>query len=155
MFEFQNQIVIEKPVDEVFRFTADMTNIPLWNYFVREVEATSPNRNQAGATFHQVRKNDEQNLRLVDIQRNSSFTVETIPPSSPELKRKMAFEAEGDGTKIIDSWQLDMGVPKLLEPLAANRAKSGVKQNLSKLKELLETGSVVLQDGRHVFLSSR
>jgi hypothetical protein len=45
-----------------------------------------------------------------------------------------------------------MGVPKLLEPLAANRAKAGVAQNLSKLKVLLETGRVTLQDGKSTSL---
>jgi hypothetical protein len=41
-----------------------------------------------------------------------------------------------------------MGVPGLLEPLAARRAKAGVRENLGKLKTLLETGRVTLQDGR-------
>ena len=148
MFKFQNHIVINKPVEEVFRFTADMSNVPLWNYYVRSVEPTSKDPNEAGATFHQIRKNDEQDLKLVDIKPNDSFIIETIPPSTPELRREMLFIKEGGGTKIIDRWQLDLGVPKLLEPLAANRAKNGVKQNLNKLKVLLETGKVELQDGR-------
>jgi hypothetical protein len=58
------------------------------------------------------------------------------------------FEAHGKSTRLTDKWQLDMGLPKLLEPLAAKRAKSGVRENLVKLKELLELGRVTLQDGR-------
>jgi hypothetical protein len=62
--------------------------------------------------------------------------------------RYTAFEALVERTRLTDKWQLDMGLPKLLEPLAANRAKSGVRENLEKLKELLELGRVTLQDGR-------
>ena len=60
----------------------------------------------------------------------------------------MIFTGIGESTRIKDRWRLDMGVPKLLEPLAANRSKSGVRENLGKLKSLLEEGTVTLQDGR-------
>jgi hypothetical protein len=60
----------------------------------------------------------------------------------------MIFESDGEMTHITDCWHLDLGVPKLLQPLAANRAKNGVRENLGKLKVLLEEGNVTLQDGR-------
>jgi hypothetical protein len=53
-----------------------------------------------------------------------------------------------------EKWQLDMGVPGLLEPLAGNRAKAGVRENLSNPKTLLETDRVTLQDGRSFALWS-
>jgi hypothetical protein len=40
------------------------------------------------------------------------------------------------------------GVPALFERLGARRIQSAAAENLSKLKELLEVGRVVLQDGR-------
>jgi len=101
-----------------------------------------------GSTYHQVRKDDEQDLRISQLEPNQSLVVETIPPSKPELRREIVFEDQAGSTKIIDKWQLEMGVPRLLESLAANRAKSGVHENLEKLKVLLETGTVTLQDGR-------
>jgi len=100
-----------------------------------------------GSTYHQVRKNDEQDLRISRLEPNLSLVVETIPPSKPELRREIAFEAQGRSTLIVDRWQLDMGVPRMVESLAARRAKSGVRENLEKLKVLLESGKVTLQDG--------
>jgi hypothetical protein len=61
---------------------------------------------------------------------------------------RFEFEAVPEGTRMTDAWELHSGVPRLLEPLAAGRVKSAVRENLGKLKELLETGSTQLQDGR-------
>ena len=150
MFSFENTIVINRPVKEVFDFLTDLTSIPKWNYYVRSVRPTSAHSGVAGATYHQVRRDDEQDLKISKLEPNRVLVVETIPPSTPELRREMLLEPDGQGTRVIDQWQLDMGVPKLLEPLAAQRAKSGVRDNLEKLKALLESGRVTLQDGRSV-----
>jgi uncharacterized membrane protein len=148
MFEFENSVVIDRPIGETFSFVADLPSLPKWNYYVQSVTPTSPRSGAVGSTYHQVRKEDEQDLRITQLDPNRSLVVETIPPSRPELRREMIFTVHGDGTHIIDKWQLEMGVPRLLEPLAAHRAKSGVRENLEKLKVLLESGRVTLQDGR-------
>ena len=148
MFNFENTIVIDKPIETVFSFVVDLETTPMWNYYVLSVVPTSPEPGKMGSTYHQIRKDDEQDLRISKLEPNQSLIVETIPPSKPELRREMTFETQDNRTLITDKWQLDMGVPKLLEPLAANRAKSGVRENLGKLKTLLESGQVTLQDGR-------
>jgi uncharacterized membrane protein len=148
MFTFENSIVIDRPVEEVYDFVSDLTSIPKWNYYVQSVTPTAGNPGTEGSTYHQVRKNDEQDLRISQSEAGKVLVIESIPPSKPELRREMMFQADGDSTRLLDKWQLDMGVPGLLEPLAARRAKAGVRENLGKLKTLLETGQVTLQDGR-------
>jgi hypothetical protein len=54
---------------------------------------------------------------------------------------------------VVDEWKLATGKPAFVEKLTAGRIKSAVAENLAKLKELLETGQVVLQDGRKIALS--
>lgn len=148
MFEFENSITIDRPLEHVFAFATDLTRIPLWNYYVQTVRLTSERPRSEGATYHQVRKNDEQALRIVRLVPNELFVVETVPPSKPELRREMSFAGSSGGTFLRDRWQLDLGVPKLLERLAGSRARNGVRENLGKLKTLLEEGQVTLQDGR-------
>lgn len=148
MFTFENTIVIDRPIERVFAFVADLPSIPKWNYYVLSVVPTSPESGTVGSTYHQVRREDEQDLIIKNLVPNKSLIVETIPPSKPELRREITFEVQENRTRIIDKWRLDLGVPKLLETLAANRAKSGVRENLGKLKTLLESGKVTLQDGR-------
>jgi carbon monoxide dehydrogenase subunit G len=152
MIEFTNQIVVERPVDEVFAFVSDFRNVPKWNYYVLQVTKTSSGPVGAGTTYHQVRKTDEQDFRIVTYRPDRQVTIQTIPPSKPAFEMRFAFEPEGSGTRITDEWKLDTGRLALLERLGAGRIKSAVLENLGKLKQLLETGEVRLQDGRHVSL---
>lgn len=148
MIEFQNTIEIERPAKEVFDFLARFENLPKWNYFVLEVKKTSEGPVGVGATYHQIRKTDEQVFRVIEFDPNHTLALKTIPPSTPELEMRFTLQAEDGRTKVIDEWKLDTGRPALLERLFAGRVKSAVKENLGKLKQLLETGQVTLQDGR-------
>lgn len=60
------------------------------------------------------------------------------------------FDSEGSGTRLTDTWEFNTGMNRLFEGIAQYRIKAAVAANLGKLKELLETGRVQLQDGRVV-----
>ena len=152
MLEFENAIAVERPIDEVFAFLSDFENIPKWNYYVHEVRQLSESPIGIGTTYHQVRKTDEQDFRIIEFEANNTVAVKTLPQSSPSFERRFTLYEEGDTTRIRDQWKLDTGRPALLERLARGRVKSAVSENLSKLKELLQEGRVVLQDGRQVTL---
>jgi len=152
MIKFENVIEIDRPVAVVFDFLADLENLPKWNYFVTQVRKTSAGTAGAGATYHQVRSTDSQDLTIVGFEKNRVLSVKTIPPSKPELERWMTFEEINGKTRILDRWQLDTGHPGILQALSKGRVKSAVRDNLARLKELLETGSVTLQDGRRASL---
>ena len=152
MLEFENTIAIERPIDEVFAFLSDFENIPKWNYYVLEVRQLSDNPIGVGTTYHQVRKTDQQDFRIIEFEPNHRVAVKTVPQSSPSFERRFTLYEEGDTTRIRDQWKLDTGRPALLERLARGRVKSAVAENLAKLKELLEEGRVILHDGRQVTL---
>lgn len=152
MIEFENSILIERPIEVVFAFLAEFENVPKWNYFVREVRKTSAGPAAVGATYRQVRMTDEQDFRVAEFELNRRLVVETLPDSSPEFMRRFTLQEEGEGTRILDEWELDLGRPAIIERLAVGRVRSGVRENLGKLKELLERGRVTLQDGREVVL---
>jgi hypothetical protein len=61
---------------------------------------------------------------------------------------RFTFEPHGDSTTLTGEWVLQSGLPQLLARIGAARISSAVRENLAKLKELLETGRVRLQDGR-------
>ena len=152
MLEFENTIAIERPIDEVFAFLSDFENIPKWNYYVLEVRQLSESPKGIGTTYHQLRKTDQQDFRIIEFEANNTVALKTVPQSSPSFERRFTLYEEGDTARIRDQWKLDTGMPALLERLARGRVKSAVSENLSKLKELLQEGSVVLQDGREVTL---
>jgi uncharacterized membrane protein len=152
MLEFENTIRIDRPVEEVFAFLSDFENIPKWNYYVLEVRQLSERPTGIGTTYHQVRKTDQQDFRIIEFEPNHMVAVKTLPKSSPSFERRFTLYEEGDTTRIRDQWKLDTGRPALLERLARGRVKSAVAENLAKLKELLEEGRMILQDGRQVTL---
>ena len=152
MIKFENQITIDLPISDVFPFVTNLENIPKWNYFVQSVSKTFTGSTGIGSIYHQVRKNDSQDLKIVELQPNKSLVVETIPPSKPSLRREIVFHVRDESTTVVDRWELSFGLFGPLETLAGNKVKSAVKENLKKLKELLETGNTILQDGRSVAL---
>ena len=153
MVEFENTILINRPTAEVFAFLSNFENIPKWNYFVLEVRKLSDGPVQVGTMYHQVRKTDEQDFRIIELEPDHKVTLKTSPQSFPDLEMKFTLDGGGNKTYIRDEWKLDTRLPVLLERIGSGKIKSAVAENLSKLKELLEEGRVVLQDGRQVFLT--
>lgn len=152
MLEFENTIRIDRPVEEVFAFLSDFENIPKWNYYVLEVRQLSEGSIGVGTTYHQVRKSDQQDLRIIEFEPGHTVAVKTLPQSTPDLEMRFTLYEEGSTTRVRDEWKLNTGRPAIFERLAGGRIKSAVAENLAKLKELLEEGQVVLQDGRQVTL---
>ena len=152
MLEFENTIRIDRPVEEVFAFLSDFENIPKWNYYVLEVRQLSEGSIGVGTTYHQVRKSDQQDLRIIEFEPGHTVAVKTLPQSTPDLEMRFTLYEEGSTTRVRDEWKLNTGRPAIFDRLAGGRIKSAVAENLAKLKELLEEGQVVLQDGRQVTL---
>jgi carbon monoxide dehydrogenase subunit G len=152
MLEFENNIRVDRPIAEVFAFLSDLENIPKWNYYVLEVTKLSNGPIGIGTIYRQVRKTDEQELRITELDENHKIVVKTLPQSSPSLEMKFTLYEEGNTTRVRDQWSLDSGWPAPFEWLGLGRIKSAVAENLSKLRELLEEGQVVLQDGRLAML---
>lgn len=147
MAHFSNHLIIGRPINEVFRFVADFENMPKWNYYVVEVNKVSPGPIGVGTTFSQVRKTDTQRYQIVEFEPNRKVGIEVLPPA-PALLMRFTFEPVGSGTRLTDEWELKGGLLGLVGSLAAGRVQSAVAENLAKLKHLLETGEVRLQDGR-------
>ncbi len=152
MLEFENSICIDRPIADVYTFLSDPENLPKWNYYVLEVTKLSDGPIGVGTEYHQVRKTDEQDLCITELDRDHSLVTKTLPPSSPSLEMRFTFSEEGNATCIRDGWKLESGWPAPLEWLGTGRVKSAAAENLTKLKELLEKGQVVLQDGRLAML---
>jgi uncharacterized membrane protein len=148
MLKFVNTIDINRPIAEVFNFLANFENIPKWNYYVLEVTKVSDGRIGIGTTYHQIRKTDEQDFRITSLEPNQTVAIKTLPQSSPSFEMRYSLHTKGDTTRIRDEWNLETGLPVLVEKLAAGNIKAAVAENLMKLKELLEVGEVMLQDGR-------
>jgi uncharacterized membrane protein len=146
---FYNEIEIARPVDEVFAFVSDFRNMPKWNYYVTYVEKITPGPIQIATEFHQVRKTDSQNYKITKLISPSLVAMRTLPPER-ELEMKFELQWRDGRTYLKDTWTAK--IPSFIGWFGKNRVKHAVMENLEKLKILLETGSVELQDGRNIVL---
>jgi uncharacterized membrane protein len=147
MIEFTNTLTIERPVDEVFDFISDFENMPKWNYYVVDVQNINEESPRKGTTYDQVRKTDRQRYKITEFEKNRRVSIQTMPPAD-DLTMRFIFVPIESGTMLIDEWKMANGMLAPLNWLAKPKMKSAVAENLQKLKELLEAGSVTLQDGR-------
>jgi uncharacterized membrane protein len=149
LLEFNNKLEIKRPIAEVFQFLSNFENMPKWNYFVVNVKKISDGPVGINTAFKQKRKTDSQEYKIIEYELNKSVAIEVQPPS---VKLTMRFTLQpsynDNGTVIVDEWKFDTGIPALFAKIRVTNVKSAVAENLEKLKELLETGKTILQDGR-------
>ena len=147
MVTIRNEILIRRPVDEVFDFVANFENMPKWNYYVKSAVRTTHGEHELGATFHQIRRHDEQDFRIVEFDRSHVVAMTTVPPER-KLTMRFSLSPVADGTRLVDEWAIDAGWAAPLVSLARGRIRRAVATNLEKLRELLEDGVTQLPDGR-------
>ena len=149
MLSISNSITIDKPLSEVFAFVSDQRNNPKWNYYVMSVEKMNDAMG-VGAEYLMIRKRDKQRFGVVVHKENERLVLQSLPGQRLAVRRDLVFTGDDKQTTIHDQIHFKVPLPKFLSGLLLKGSKNGVKQNLEKLKQLLETGSAVLQDGRKV-----
>lgn len=143
-----NQINICISREQVFNFLSDFGNIPLWNYYVNEVKSISSNVNEK-RKYRQTRVNDFQIFEVKEMKFPEYILIETTSESDIWFRRTFKLEPGLEGECILnDHFEIDLGYPNFLQQMFKSKIRNAVNENLNKLKELLETGNTILQDGR-------
>ena len=147
MLKLINSLTIEKPIREVFAFVCDPCNNSKWNYYVVSVEKINE-LDAVGAQYLQTRKNDQQKFVIKEYQENERIVMQTLKGERPFARRVMSFSSVRNTTIIEDQIELKLPIPTILSSLFGKKPRKAIEQNLGKLKVLMETGRVILQDGR-------
>jgi uncharacterized membrane protein len=143
MAHAENEVIINKPVQEVFSFLADGTNNTKWRPGVVSIELASGVSGQVGAQYRQVLKgpgsrNIDGDYKITVAKPNEELDFEvTAGPARPN--GSYFFEAVENGTKL--KFVLDYqpkGLAMLMGPMITRTMKSEVA-NLANLKRLLES----------------
>ena len=142
MIRVEHSVVIRQPVETVFTFLSDVTNIPRWNSVITESKLTSEGPVQVGATFYQVAnflgRRIQTELRVTEYEPNKVFAFKSISGPFP-IMVKLTLEPVGDSTNLSHFGEPDAsGFFKLAEPLLSIAIKRQVESNMSHLKNLLE-----------------
>jgi uncharacterized protein YndB with AHSA1/START domain len=141
MATFENVVVINRPVEDVFRFLSDFENVPKWNYAIVETRQVSEGAIGVGTIYRQVRsvpRRSEERFEVTafDAPRYLEIRGQLGPFPS---RLSYALDVVPEGTRVTNSVELELRGPgRLLGRAAVPRVRDAVGANLRKLKELLD-----------------
>ena len=136
-------VVVERPIEEVFAFTADPNNDALWQSTTLEAEQTSEGPVGAGATFRNTTKflgrrfDTSYELTEYEPPREQRYRV-TSGPIPGEIR--YLFEPAGEGsTRFTQNFQAEVGgFFRLAEPLVARAIRRQMQADMATIKDVLE-----------------
>src|SRR5215218_4012284 len=140
----ESTVIIERPVEEVFGFVLDLTNIPSTDPSVRSVEKTSEGPIDAGSTFLMrqeappVGKVREATVRYTAVELDRSIEFEAmVGPIAPTAR--LTFEQADGGTKVTFRGEPNpVGPLKVISPLLSYQGQRMWDKRLAGLKNTLE-----------------
>ena len=142
MSGISGEIVINRPVEEVFDFVADERNEPRYNPRMLRADKLSPGPIGLGTRFRA-----EMRTRPRPTTMTTEFTGYDPPRrlvlrthlSAMEIQGALTFDPVPEGTRMRWSWGVEpRGVFKLLTPLVARTGRRQEQAIWANLKRLLE-----------------
>jgi uncharacterized membrane protein len=142
MIRIKEQVIIQRPADEVFEFIANFENNPVWQSGMVSARFTSPAPMAIGSTYDQA-------ARFLGREVVSSFEVIALEPGrmvkaastggSFPITFTRIVEPQGSGTLVRAIVEGDAsGFFKLAEPLLRWMVQRSVRGDYANLKRLLE-----------------
>ena len=159
MARAQSSLVINRPIDKVFAYLADIAKGMEWQSELLEVQQTSSGPVGIGTDLKEVRRvlgqNMETSFTITDYEPESKLGFKSTSGPIPmrayysldrvtrEGVRGEAIrpEGSGDATRVTMTVEAEMtGIFKMTEPLAVHSAKRQMDADIAKLKAILEAG---------------
>jgi uncharacterized protein YndB with AHSA1/START domain len=152
MAHIDGEIVINRPVEEVFDFVADERNEPCYNPRILRVHKLTPGPVGLGSRFRA-----EMRTRPRPMEMTTEFTgyerprrlASTTRMSRMDIRGTLSFDPVPGGTRMRWSWELEPhGLLKLMTPLASPIGARGERAIWTSLKRLLEAQEASFSAGR-------
>lgn len=145
MISYEGEIVIDRPVAEVFRYTTNFENFPKWTDTHAVKRLTNGPVGVGTRILLDMGKGPMRSRIEFDTVgwiENRSWAFKTISDGSIVWDGKYGFEAEApSSTKVIMSGRVTLkGWRRLLEPLIRIELRKNEQVELGRLKGLLELG---------------
>jgi hypothetical protein len=142
MTHVDGQIMIHRPVDEVFDFVADERNKPRYNPQMRQAEQTSAGPIGVGTTFRAESTSRGRpvmmTIAFTEYQRPRRLTSATHL-STMDIQGTLTFDPVPEGTRMQWSWNLKpRGMLKLMTPVIALIGRRQERTIWTGLKRYLE-----------------
>ena len=140
MAKFETSVMIDRPVEEVWKFVNDLSKLPKWNTEVLEAKQTSAGPLGVGTTLQIRSSNMVGYAQVVEYGPNRRVAFEY--PSGPlkgTMERSSVENTEGK-TRFTRTADLKFsGVYKLVGPLLTPRLKREYVASVGNLKRIVES----------------
>lgn len=138
----EGEIVINRPVEEVFDFVADERNEPRYNPRMRRAEQISDGPIGVGTRFRaetvSIGRTVEIVIEFTGYERPRRLE-EIAHVSSMDLQGSLRFDPVPEGNRMRWSWDLEpRGILKPMSPLVARMGRRQEQRIWTGLKHLLE-----------------
>jgi uncharacterized membrane protein len=144
MSKVSGEILIERPVEEVFDYVADQRNEPIYNPQMLQSEKITDGPIGVGTRFRAVAKSGrravEMLIEVTEFQRPGRLGSRTTM-SSVGVDGGLTFEPVAGATRMSWSWKVSPRGPlRLLGPLVARLGRRQEQTIWAELKAQLEGG---------------
>jgi uncharacterized protein YndB with AHSA1/START domain len=142
MVDRSDSIVIDRPVEEVFAYVADVTNDPAWHTDMLEARKTTEGPIAMGTAWHTRFKPSmgisESDMEVVSFEPNRVLAMKgEVGPMHPTLTYR--FEPAEGGTKFTRRVQISVsGWMKIMQPVMSLMIPKQNQGFLANLKRVLE-----------------
>jgi len=143
MIEYKSEVVVNRPVQDVFALIKNVSRFDEWTD-MNGTRLVSGDGLEVGSQIETTIKfgpvKQTMTFEVVGYEENRRMSFKTVSKGSVAWDAEYLFMAEGDrATKVVSSGQLRLnGLLKVSEPLLAGEIQSGEAKELVKYKELVE-----------------
>jgi uncharacterized protein YndB with AHSA1/START domain len=139
--KLERDIVIGRPVGEVFSYVSEPSNLPSWQPAVVEVrrpEGEIEVGSRFGETRNFVGKRFQTTVEVVELERDTVFGIRVVDGPLP-LTIHHLFEPVDDDTHLTIAGEAELrGALRIAGGVMAKAAEHDAGSNLARLKTLLE-----------------
>ena len=142
----EHNVVIERPIEEVFAFVTDPNNDSLWQSRTLETEQTSEGAVDVGTTWRNISKFLGRRIdTTMEVTENEPPRRQCVRVTSGPIPGEgcYLFEPAEDGgsTRFTQNLEAEVGgFFRLAEPLVARAIRRQFEADMATLKDVLEAG---------------
>lgn len=146
MAKFEINLIINRPIEEVFEFISNPENLPRWRAGTLEIKRNSSEPLGVGSIvkgrFTYLGRPFDGNLEIILHEPHQRYGTRLVEGPFP-LEARYALVPAGSGTLLSLVIEGEPGgFFKLAEPLVVSLAKRSYEADLHNLKEMLEAQAV-------------
>ena len=144
MINYQSEVIVNRPVEQVYRLVTDVARFDDWTPMTGTHLVSGGNLrvgSQMETTIKMGPMKQTMVFEVTELEENRQLGFKTVSKGAVEWDGDYTFEPRGpSSTRVVNSGQLRLnGILKLFEPLMAGEVRSGEAKEVIKLKELLES----------------